>query len=138
MIYVYCSEIDLVWGGKEIVLRARDKDAEEKLRKVPENQILQVSTKKISDRSYKQLALAQKMIDVTFENQQQFATRELLRDALSIAVGHCEIRQKLNGDSYLVAASWSFKETEHEKFNALTDRILLKIDEHFGFNPLEK
>jgi len=54
--------------------------------------------KKVSERSYRQLSMAQKMIDITFQNQEQFKSREALRDALSIEAGHTELRERLNGE----------------------------------------
>ena len=92
---------------------------------------------KVSERSYRQLSMAQKMIDITFENQEQFSSREALKDALSIEAGHTELRERLNGERYLVARSWSYSKAKHEEFNKLVDRVRAIIVDHWGFDPLE-
>lgn len=91
---------------------------------------------KVSERSYQQLSMAQKMIDITFQNQEQFKSREALRDALSIEAGHTELREKLNGERYLVARSWSYSKAKHEEFNQLVDRVRAIIEAQWGFDPL--
>jgi len=91
---------------------------------------------RISERSYRQLSMAQKMIDITFHNQEQFKSREALRDALSIEAGHTELRERLNGERYLVARSWSYSKSRHEEFNELVDRVRAIIVDHWGFDPL--
>ncbi len=91
---------------------------------------------KVSERSYQQHKLFFSMLQTTFENQEQFTTLEALREALLMEAEHVEMREKLNGECYLVARSIAFKATEQEEFNSLVDRVRAVIVTHWDFDPL--
>ena len=92
---------------------------------------------KISDRSYKQLSMYFVMLKIAFENQERFATQDEMEDALLLEVGHTELREKMNGEKYLICRSVAYQKSKHEEFTQLVDRMRSKIIEVWDFDPLE-
>lgn len=93
--------------------------------------------KKVSERSYRQLSMYFVMLKITFENQERFATQDEMEDALLLEVGHTELREKMNGEKYLVCRSVAYQKSKHEEFTQLVDRMRAKIIEVWDFDPLE-
>ena len=94
--------------------------------------------KKISERSYKQLSMYFVMLKIAFENQDRFATQDEMEDALLLEVGHTELREKMNGEKYLVCRSVAYQKSRHEEFTQLVDRMRDKIIEIWEYDPLEE
>ena len=92
---------------------------------------------KVSERSYRQLSMYFVMLKITFENQDRFATQDEMEDALLLEVGHTELREKMNGEKYLVCRSVAYRASKHEEFTQLVDRMRNKIIEVWDFDPLE-
>ena len=93
--------------------------------------------KKVSERSYKQLSMYFVMLKIAFDNQERFATQDEMEDALLLEVGHTELREKMNGEKYLVPRSVAYQKSKHEEFTQLVDRMRGKIIDVWDYDPLE-
>ena len=94
--------------------------------------------KKVSERSYQQLSMYFVMLKIAFDNQERFATQDEMEDALLLEVGHTELREKMNGEKYLVCRSVAYQKSRHEEFTQLVDRMRDKIIEVWDYDPLEE
>lgn len=137
MIFLEKQIVDVHGGERDCpALIASDEESDSRLGKMGKGQKVRVEVKLLSDRSHKQHKLFFGMLTTTFNNQEQFQTTESLREALLMEAGHTEMREKLNGERYYVARSISYRESQHEEFNDLVDRVRAIIEAQWGFDPL--
>jgi len=125
-------------GGGEwfnrAALIATDAMAEETLTKMKDGQKVKVEATRISGRSYVQLSCFFAILNTKiFPNQDQFLTVDKLREALLIEAGHCELREKLNGERYYVADSISYRDCDHDTMTKLFDSVFDIACKQWGF-----
>ncbi len=73
------------------------------------------------------------MLNMAFQNQQQYPTMENLREAVQVQVGYCETIYYLDGTTALKAMSISFGSMKQDEFEKLYSDVLNIILAHFGF-----
>lgn len=77
-------------------------------------------------------------LHTVFDNQEQFASADTLREATLIEIGYCEMREKFNGERYYVAASMaSGKMLPGWTMKMIYDRSVDVWCKHFGFDRAE-
>jgi len=108
-------------------LFACDEDGESKLSRLNKDRY-RVEYKPVSDRSYKQLAMFFAVVKRIYETtvaQDLFSDAEELREAMLIEAKHRRRIFRLDGKSwYWVAKSISYKEADHNKFQAIFDAAI--------------
>lgn len=78
------------------------------------------------------------LVNLVFENQTQFATRDGFLDALKVSVGHCDDRSGINGKQFIVPRSISFAAMDNEQFRQFYDQVLTVILEKILPNTNKK
>ena len=77
--------------------------AEEKAREIKDGKVIKAT--ETEDRNWRLHDKYFAVLHTVFENQEQFKSSEQLREATLIEIGYTELREKFNGERYLVAAS---------------------------------
>lgn len=73
------------------------------------------------------------MLKIAFQNQEEYASLETLREAVQIAAGHYEIICLLDGRKGLKSKTISFASMKQEEFERLYSDVLDVVLKHFGF-----
>lgn len=73
------------------------------------------------------------MLNIAFQNQEQYPTVKRLREAVQVQAGYCETIYYLDGTTALKAMSISFGSMKQEEFEKLYSDVLNIILAHFGF-----
>jgi len=128
------------FGTVTHVLAPCDADGETRLSKMKDGQKVAIQSKKVSNRSYRQLAMFFAVVKRIYEcsaAQDLFADEDELRKAMLIEAGHRKIIHRLDRTSYYEAESISYKATDHERFCAIFDRAIDKACEAFNLDREE-
>lgn len=89
--------------------------------------------KESATRNYKYHCKYFGMLNLAWENQEQFKTMDLLRKAVQVNAGYYDTEYRLDGTCVLVARSIAFGSMSPEEFEKLYSDVLNVILKHFGF-----
>lgn len=109
-----------------------DADGEETLAKMRDGQICRVEAKRARHPEHHAKFFA--ILHKVFENQEQFASEDALRQATLIEIGCCEIRQRFDGTQYKVAKSMNWHAMGQEEFETVYNAALDLWCQHFGMD----
>lgn len=73
------------------------------------------------------------MLNLAFENQEEFRSFEVFRQAVQIGAGYFDRIQRLHGEEVILAKSISFSKMDNEEFEKLYVSVLDIIIEYFKF-----
>ena len=110
-------------------LRPIDASAEEAFENIKENDVVRVRL--IRPRSLEQHRWYWGLIDLVFNNQERYPSREMLSDAIKISVGHCETCALPSGSVFYRPKSISFAKCDQDKFNEFTNAVTDLVLKHF-------
>jgi hypothetical protein len=119
-------------GGVQVFLGPLCQSDADKLNRLRDGQTLVMTA--IGRRNPKQHSKFFAVLKEVFDNQEQFKSEDDLREATLIEVGHCELREKLNGERYKVAKSISFGALSQQDFEPIYEACLDAWAQHFGFD----
>lgn len=89
--------------------------------------------KESETRNYRFLKKYFGMLNMAFENQEQFPTVETLRKAAQVDAGYYDLEGHLDGTYSKIARSIAFGSMSEEEFSKLYSDVLNVILKHFGF-----
>ena len=73
------------------------------------------------------------MLNLAFENQEEFKNFQIFREAVIIGAGFFEKVQRLHGEEIIVAKSISFAQMDNEQFEQLYTACIDTIIDYFNF-----
>jgi hypothetical protein len=73
------------------------------------------------------------MLNLAFENQEEFKSFEVFRQAVQIGAGYFDRAQRMHGEEVILAKSISFSKMDNEEFEKLYTSVLDTIIEYFNF-----
>lgn len=73
------------------------------------------------------------MLNLAYENQEEFKSFETFRQAVQIGAGYYDRVQRLHGEEVIVPRSISFSKMDNEEFEKLYTAVLATIIEYFNF-----
>ena len=90
-----------------------------------------VELKGSKPRSGKHLRWYWGLIHLVFQNQERYASAEMLSDAIKIAVGHCETGVLPSGTIFYQPKSIAFDKCDEGKFTEFTHAVTDLVLKHF-------
>lgn len=122
----------LVSDGR-VFLSPTTADTAEHIKAMPK-EVHRVTLKK--DRNWRLHAKYFALLRVVFNNQDQFASIDNLRDETLLAIGYSETRRRFNGEQYQIAKSMATGNiTGDWTFEDIYKKSLDIWSQHFGFDP---
>jgi TusA-related sulfurtransferase len=110
-------------------LMADDEAAAKLLRNLNPGDVVKVDIQK--PRSHKNLRRWWALINMIYQNSDQFKSPEQAHDYLKILSGHCsQIVSKTTGEVYLVADSIAFGRLDEDEFQEVWARAVKAVSEH--------
>jgi hypothetical protein len=106
-----------------------DSEGEEAVRKMKMGAIVQVEVKQPRNINHHRLYFA--LVDVVFDNQERYETRDQLHNALKLATGIYDLLELPNGAQYKIPRSIAFHKMNQAEFSAFYDRVCDVIAKHF-------
>ena len=73
------------------------------------------------------------MLNLAFENQDEFSNFEIFREAIIIGAGYFDRIQRLHGEEVIVAKSISFAKMDNAEFDSLYTACIDTIIDYFSF-----
>lgn len=104
---------------------------DEKFKKIPINEILKYTVSIPRNYKFHQKFFA--MLNLAFQNQEEFRSFELFREAAIIGAGFIERKQRLHSEETIEAKSISFAKMNEEEFSRLYTAVLDTIIMYFGW-----
>ncbi len=77
------------------------------------------------------------MLNLAFQNQEEFKSFEIFRQAVIIGAGFYDRIQRLHGEEIIVPKSISFSKMDEEEFERLYTSVLDTIIDYFNFPKAE-
>ena len=108
-----------------------DEESSEWCRKKKTGAVIHADFKQ--SRNYKHHKKYFGMLKLAYDNQEQYKSFDMLREALQIAAGHCELIQTLDGRQWVKAKTINFASMDQKEFEKLYSDVLDILVQHFGF-----
>ena len=105
---------------------------DEKFKKIPINEVLEYEVR--IPRNYRFHKKFFAMLNLAFQNQEEFKSFELFREAVIIGAGFIERKQRLHCEESIEAKSISFAKMDEEEFSRLYTSVLDIIIDYFGWD----
>lgn len=77
------------------------------------------------------------MLNLSFQNQEEFKSFEIFRQAVIIGAGFYEQIQRMHGEIMIIPKSISFAKMDEDEFQLLYSSVLDTIIEYFNFPKKE-
>lgn len=113
-------------------LVATDAESEDALKKLPVGQVVAVESKRARSVQHHRKFFA--LLNLVFQNQEQFKSAADLLEATKIDIGHSELRELMDGTRYRVGKSIAFHNLSQKQFEPIYDAALDLWCKHFGFD----
>ena len=105
---------------------------DEKYKKIPQGEILEYEVKIGRNVAFHRKYFA--MLNMAFQNQEEFKSFELFREAIQIGAGFFERKQRLHGEEIIDSKSISFAKMDEEEFSRLYTSVMDTIIDYFGWD----
>lgn len=106
----------------------------EKLKKIPLNDILEYEVKVPRGIKFHRKFFA--LMKLVYDNQEEFNDFNTMREAITIAAGYMEEKQRLNGEVTIEAKSIAFSNMDEIEFGSLYTSCLDVIVDYFKFDKM--
>lgn len=73
------------------------------------------------------------LLNLTYQNQEEFKSFEVFRQAVIIGAGFFDVKQRLHGEEVIEAKSISFAKMDNTEFELLYNAVLDTIIDYFKF-----
>lgn len=132
--------IDILMMREGLFLKPVDGPGYAAIEEMTRGEELRVKITRFRNPKFHRLFFA--LINLVYQNQDEFATMEQMLDAIKRAIGYVEERKDLDGQLYYVSKSISFAKMDETSFkqfyNKVLNLILEKILPHIPKKDLEQ
>jgi hypothetical protein len=108
-----------------------DDTDKEKINKIPFDVALEYEVKVMRNLKFHRKFFA--MLNLAFENQDEFKNFQIFREAVIIGAGFFEKVQRLHGEEIIIAKSISFSQMDNTEFETLYTACIDTIIDYFNF-----